>query len=120
MAKTKLPAWKKETKNPHSIFVCFEVIEHMWTPEEIYHYFIKADIDPQAILIYTPFATFQGGMTNWDTRVLGHVRTYTTNELFQFCSKLWPSYNWQIYKSNSMVAVGLKQSGSIFSYPVID
>lgn len=94
---------KKQT-----IFCCFEVIEHLWNPDDIYHYYSKAVESADHILIGCPKYTLFGGLSNWDSRMLGHIRTYTPSELYQFCAKHWPGYSWQLNDSNMMVVQGRK------------
>lgn len=100
--------WREPNGNDHVIFCCFEVIEHLWNTDDIYHIFAKANIDPQSVMISTPKYTLHGGLDNWDTRDLGHIRTYTPSELLQFCMKHWPRYKWTYVDGNMMVLIGDK------------
>jgi len=101
---------KVETDKPvQNIFICFEVIEHLWNEDEIIHYFYKTQMDPDFVLISTPKYTCGGGLPNWDTRQLGHIRTWTPNELTAFCRKHWPSLNWYFFDHSMMVSIGSKE-----------
>lgn len=100
---------KVETDKPiKHIFVCFEVIEHLWNEDEIVHYFYKTQMDPDYVLISTPKYTCGGGLPNWKHRILGHVRTWTPSELTLYCRKHWPTLQWFFYDSDMMVSIGTK------------
>ena len=90
------------------IFICFEVIEHLWNEQEIYHYFCKTQTDPDYVLISTPKYTCGGGLPNWNTRQLGHIRTWTPSELTQYCRKNWPNLDWYFVDSAMMICIGEK------------
>lgn len=95
---------KPDTKTPVA-FICFEMLEHMWNPDEIYHYFEKLDLKPHTIMLSTPCNTIYGGMDNWSTRTLGHLRTWTPSEFQDFASK-FRGYNFTLLKHHSMVLEG--------------
>jgi hypothetical protein len=90
------------------VFICFEVIEHMWSPDDIFHYYFKAGLDADIILMSTPKYTLFGGLPGWDSRPLGHIRTYTPNELLNFVTKHCPKYSYKIFDANMMVLEGTK------------
>ena len=96
----------KPSKN---IFICFETIEHLWNPDEIYHYYAKHDFNADVILLSTPKYVLLGGLPNWESRPLGHVRTYTPKELVDFAQKHWHGYKWTLHDSDMMTLVGMKQ-----------
>jgi len=101
---------KTESDKPtKDIFICFEVIEHLWNEDEIVHYFYKTQIDPDFVLISTPKYTCGGGLPNWDKRTLGHIRTWTPTELTNYCRKHWPKLNWYFVDSSMMVSIGSKE-----------
>jgi hypothetical protein len=83
----------KKPKGP-VIFVCFEVIEHLWNQEDIYHAYVKSGLTADYILLSTPLYTLNGGMEEID-RELGHLRTYTPKEFTAFAQKCWPLYHWE-------------------------
>lgn len=91
------------------IFICFEVIEHLWNEDEVFHYFCKTQTDPDIVLISTPKYTCGGGLPNWDTRQLGHIRTWTPKELTLFCEKHWPELEWYFVDSAMMICIGKKE-----------
>lgn len=101
---------KTESDKPlKNIFVCFEVIEHLWNEDEIVHYFYKTQMNPDYVLISTPKYTCGHGLFNWDTRLLGHIRTWTPSELTLWCKKHWPSLNWYFVDSAMMISIGAKE-----------
>lgn len=91
-----------------NIFVCFEVIEHLHNPIEIYHHFIKQQLDFSYIFISTPYCTWKGGFPNWYEMKLGHLRTYNPKELAEFGVKHWPNYKFNIVADYEMVMIGKK------------
>lgn len=98
---------KTESDKPlKNIFICFEVIEHLWNEDEIVHYFYKTQMDPDFVLISTPKYTCGGGLPNWDTRQLGHIRTWTPNELTSYCRKHWPKLDWFFVDAAMMMSIG--------------
>lgn len=90
------------------IFCCFETIEHLWNPDDIFHAYVKCGIEADHVLIGCPKYTLYGGMPNWDSRQLGHIRTYTPKELHDFCLKHWHGYSWFSYQAHMMVMKGTK------------
>lgn len=90
------------------IFVCFEVIEHLWNPDDIFHYYFKTGLDADMILMSTPKYTLFNGLPNWETRPLGHIRTWTPKELLSFVSKHCPKYSFKVFDAPMMVLEGIK------------
>jgi hypothetical protein len=99
----------KSDKPIKNIFVCFEVIEHLFSPDDIYHFYCKSKMDADYVLMSTPKYTLMGGLPDWDTRTLGHIRTYTPTEFVKFGTTHWHGLSWQIIDSDMMVLVGSKQ-----------
>lgn len=90
-------------------FVCFEVLEHLWSPGDIYHVFVKSGIEYDRIFLSTPYGCFLGGsVEDWRSRPLGHIRTYTPDEFYSFACYYWPEYKWEIVKHDSMVLIGTR------------
>lgn len=94
--------------NQPKIFICFEMIEHLPRPEEIYQHSVKAGGDFDVILLSTPKYCYGGGMPNWHKNDLGHLRTYTPNEFTQFARKHWPLHDWAYYDGPVMMLKGVK------------
>lgn len=94
---------------PYKIFVCFEVIEHLWNPNDIVHFYHKEQIDFDMIFLSTPHNTLLGGsLEPWHTRGLGHLRTYTQQEFLEFAFKSFPGREWEMTPSQMMVLKGKK------------
>lgn len=89
-----------------SILYNTEVIEHMMNPLDAVHSSHKPGIDWHYILLSVPMYTLGGGLPDWDTRRMGHVRTWTPREFADFADKHWPGYKWEMTLSHSMVIVG--------------
>ena len=103
--KTRTESHRKQFKK---LFVCFEVIEHLWNPDDIYHAYARHGFDADMILLSTPKYTLFNGLPNWEERPLGHIRTWTPMELTHFAAKHWPNFNYKIYDSPMMVLEGLR------------
>jgi len=102
--------WQEKPVNDQpTILYCTEVIEHCFHPEEIVHSAHKVGVDFDHILLSVPMYTLGGGLPNWDTRRLGHIRTWTPREFLAFADKGWPGYDWQLYQAYSMVLYGKKR-----------
>lgn len=99
---------EKPINNQPTILYCTEVIEHCFHPEEIIHSAYKVGVDFDQILLSVPKYTLGGGLENWDTRRLGHVRTWTSREFLAFADNGFPGYQWKLYDAHSMVLVGTK------------
>lgn len=85
------------------IFVATELIEHLWHEADIYVEFLRAGGKADIVHISTPLYTFDG-MTDdpkyWESKGdLGHLRTYTPNELSVTVAKMFPQYDFLYYKS---------------------
>lgn len=112
MAKEKLkPYWAEAPMAASfSMFVAFEMIEHLHNPIEIYQSYLKlAPKDTKAIFLSTPRYTFGGGMGEWYTAALGHLRAYTPKEFADFAMKYWPEFKWTMYDGHVMCLVGERE-----------
>jgi len=92
-----------------TMFICFEFLEHLADPGDIYHHYIKSGLDADVILLSTPKYTFGGGMGDWYNKDLGHLRTYTPNEFKEFAIKCWPTHNWSLHDGHVMCLAGEKK-----------
>lgn len=102
--------WQEKWMKHHpSIFICYEMIEHLSDPSEIYHHYVKSDLEADVILLSTPKYTFGGGMPDWQDNPLGHLRTYTPREFTDFATRHWPTHRWTIYAEPVMCLVGERQ-----------
>lgn len=99
--------WKeKPDANQKTILFCSEVIEHMMNPMDAVQSAYKMGVRWDYILLSVPLGCLGGGLENWDTRRLGHVRGWTEQEFFDFANKHWPGYGWQLTVAPSMVLLG--------------
>lgn len=105
--------WADRPKpNQPKILVCFESIEHMWRPEDVENAAKKIGVTFDYIYLSVPYATLGGGLPDWSTRRIGHVRTWSKQEFLTFANKTFAGYAWELYESHSMVLRG-KFNGSI-------
>lgn len=101
--------WKeKPSEGQPTILVCTEVIEHCFDPLSIVHSAHKLGIDFDHLVLSIPLGCLYGGLPDWNTRRLGHVRGWTKQEFYEFANKHWPRYKWQLNVHHSMVLVGSK------------
>lgn len=92
----------------YNIFICFEVIEHLWEPKDIYHYSLKHEVNFDFIMLSTPKYSFGGGCEKWQESNLGHLRAYTPTEFSHFAVSLWPGYKWDMIADSVMCMTGEK------------
>lgn len=102
----KYPAHAMDKSDGPTIFCAFEVIEHLWEPNDIFHIYMREGIKADYVLLSTPKYTLYGGLDGWKTRDLGHLRTYTPHELIRFAGQHWPSFSWEYYEGDMMVIKG--------------
>lgn len=88
--------------------VCTEVIEHCFNPHDIVHSAHKIGVVYDKIFLSVPLGCLYGGLPNWRTRKLGHVRGWTKREFLTFAHDSFPGYRWNLVPYNSMVAIGEK------------
>lgn len=89
-----------------NIFVALEIIEHLWHEEEILENYLKFNKTAQTIVLSTPLYTYCGGLNEWHSRPLGHLRTYTPHELLLSAHKMFPNFEWQVFLETSIVILG--------------
>lgn len=102
--------WQPRGPGPDqkSIFVNTECLEHAYRQEDIKQEFYKLGIDFDYILLSVPYGTLGHGLPNWQTRRLGHIRTYTQKEFYELATSFFPGYEWKLIVSNSLVLIGSK------------
>lgn len=71
-----------------TIFVAFEVIEHLHSPEIIADF--AARFSPDHVFLSTPTYTFGEGQPSWRITGIQHLRTYTPSEFTQSVIKMFP------------------------------
>jgi hypothetical protein len=92
-----------------TMLVCFEALEHMWNPHDLEQAAKKIGVKFDYIFLSTPKYTLGGGLPDWDTRRLGHVRTWTPNEFLRFADESFRGYAWHYYDAHSLVLKGVKK-----------
>lgn len=103
--------WKEKPDHEQpQVFICFETIEHLWDEKDILHQYHKYGADADVIMMSTPCCTLLGGVPDYK-RELGHLRTFTPNELIEIAQRFWPGYEWSFCLNHMMVAVGTKTKG---------
>lgn len=94
--------------NQPEIFVCFEVIEHLWNLNDILHQYQIYGANAETILLSTPLNTLLGGVPEWK-RDIGHLRTFTSKELALIAESMFPGYDWQSAAYALQVVRGVKR-----------
>lgn len=95
-----------DSKPQASIFVAFEVIEHLADPWDIYRNYLKFDRQADLVFLSTPLYTINGGESNWQNRPLGHLRTYTPGEFQNVAERMFRGFKFEIVADDTMVAIG--------------
>lgn len=93
-----------------NIFIAFEIIEHLANEWEIYQNYLKFNKPAQTILLSTPLYTYGGGMDNWQTRELGHLRTYTPKEFVAKAQEMFQGFTWEVFTDSTIILVGRKNA----------
>jgi hypothetical protein len=92
--------------NQETIFISYECLEHSAREEDIKHIYYKLGIEFDQIFVSVPYGCLFGGLSDWSTRRLGHVRGYSTGSFIKLVNSFWPEFNWQYYKAHSQILVG--------------
>lgn len=101
--------WAVYPSEPQTkILYCTEVIEHCMNPMDVVQSACKIGVTFDYILLSVPLGCLGGGLHDWSTRRLGHVRGWTKQEFFDFANKHWPGYQWELTVAPSMVLLGKK------------
>lgn len=111
-ALVKLKEWLKEiwldspVDGQPKVFVCCESLEHAFDEESLYRSYSKLGIDFDEIVLSVPYGCMSGGLPNWHSRQIGHIRAYTTSDILALANRFFPGYKWKMYKHISMVLHG--------------
>lgn len=100
--------WRVEPIHQPTILVCYESLEHSYRERDIEQAAKKIGHNWDMIFLSVPYGCLFGGLPNWNSRKLGHVRGYTTKDFQELCQKFFPGYEWEYFKSHSQVMVGRK------------
>lgn len=95
-------------KDQPTMFVCYELLEHLWNEQDIEHTYKRTGIEFDQIFLSTPRYCYAGGMPGWKDKAIGHLRTWTPKEFQQYAMKTWPGYAWTFHENHTMVMVGKK------------
>ncbi len=88
------------------IFVCLETIEHLHNSWEIYQNYLKLNRVADVVIISTPLHTYGGGMSEWHSRPLGHLKCFSPSEAHAVVSKMFQGYAWDCETSDVIVLTG--------------
>lgn len=75
------------------IFLAYEILEHLFNPEEIRQAYERISKKPEYILLSTPKYCFGEGSINWKRDGAHHLKVYTPREFSIECLNLFPEYN---------------------------
>ena len=103
----------KEKPDFHSveIFVCFEMIEHLFHPDDVINFYHRENINAEHVLISTPHGSLGGGWKRANADLVAHVRDWTAEELINWCRKHWNYMNWQFADGPQMCILGSRING---------
>lgn len=91
-----------------TIFINFESLEHAYRQEDVKNDFYKLGLDFDHILLSVPNGCLGGGLENWRTRRLGHLRGYTLKEFSDLAQSFFKGYEWRCWPSVSLVLHGAR------------
>lgn len=103
-----LPHPSEAPRDAFNIFCAFELIEHLSNEWEVYQNYLKFGRDADIVMISAPLFTYGGGMGNWRSRELGHLRTYSPGELHSVVSAMFLGYSWECATDDTIVLTGRK------------
>lgn len=89
-----------------TIFVCMEVVEHCFNPQDIFNYYCKFGREAEYIVLTTPRYMVGGGVPDWRSRSLGHVKTWGSGEFQAWAEKTWPLHNFYVHDRSHLIVRG--------------
>ena len=98
----------KPAPGQRTIFVCFESLEHMLNEQDLEAGARKVGVQFDEILLSVPWGCLGGGLPNYDSRPLGHVRGYSRASFLAVADRYFPGYKWTMFTSHSIVLHGQK------------
>lgn len=101
----------KPQEGQPTIFMAFEILEHLSNEQDIKHTFLRTNIDFDYVMISTPKYTWAGGMSEWRGHALGHLRGYTPTEFVKLVMNQFPNYQITYFEHFCMMCVGRKING---------
>jgi len=101
----------KETpvENAVTIFVAYEIIEHLHNPMEIRQAFDRLKVMPDYILLSTPKYCYAEGTPNWRTEGIHHLKVFTPSEFMVEGIKMFPEYEFTFIPNEVMVISGVRK-----------
>jgi hypothetical protein len=99
-----------DTGRQPTILVITEVIEHCMNPHDVVYTAHKEGVNFDQIILSVPLGCLYGGLPDWSTRRMGHVRGWTVKEFTEFADKSFPGYKWDHTRHHSQVLHGVKSS----------
>lgn len=101
----------KETPDFHQpvIFVCYEMIEHLFHPTDIYNYYCRENLNAEHVMISTPHGALGGGWRRSNEEMIAHVRDWTPQELKDFVKRYWPHLDQQFIDGPQMLLVASRR-----------
>lgn len=91
-----------------TIFVAFELIEHLADPWEIYRNYLRFEREADVVMLSTPLYTHSACSREWRTAALGHLRTYSPSSLHAVVSAMFEGYTWSVETSDVIVLKGVR------------
>lgn len=104
--KDRIPSPPPSVTEGDSIFLAFEIIEHLPDVNEIRNHFLRLPKPIKRVYLSTPNRCYRDGHPNWLVTGLPHLRTYTPGEFMYTVSKMFPEYKFQFVDGESMHMVG--------------
>lgn len=102
--KVRIPEWvDKKPENVPTIFCCFETLEHLKDPNDIYYEYLALGVEFDHIMLSTPCGTLMGGHENWREEGIQHLRTFTPEEFSDIARRWFPKYDLELVLSDMMV-----------------
>ncbi len=91
------------------IFCAFEIIEHLSNEWEIYQNYLKLNRPADTVMLSTPLYTYAGGMDGWQTRELGHLRTYSPVEFHAIAARMFQGFDWECLTDDTILLTGRRK-----------
>lgn len=93
-----------------NILICMELIEHLANPMEAYQAYLKFEKTASYLVLSVPLHTWGGGLSTWRGQALGHLRTFSPQEFFDLCRKMFgPGYDWRCHLSDTITLEGARK-----------
>lgn len=88
------------------IFCCFEMIEHLFNPDDVINYYHRENLNAEHVLISTPYGALGGGWNRAYADMIAHVQDFNQKELLGFATKHWPWLKWNYIHGPQMLVIG--------------